>query len=136
MMLAFQIARLEQSMRLLFPALDLDLAATESASAEIGFGVSVVEGSHAHLLPQAMIGSAHALPALRIFFAGEKDSVGLVAAEEAAKILAAGYGQGETELINMQGCDASRLVDSFSAISRNICVFLVECDGETSRFLI
>ena len=91
----YQIERLEQSLRDLFPALDLDAAIAgefEDMSANTPYPPKLT-GTHPHLLPSSSglgrsgSGEGADEPQLTVLYAGESDSRGLVAAHEAAKMV-------------------------------------------------
>jgi hypothetical protein len=93
----YQIARLEQSLRDLFPAQDLDAAVAGQGQVGAverpadGNAWLQVTGTHPHLLPvgagQGGSGEGAGVQQLRVFYAGESDSRGLIAAHEAAKMV-------------------------------------------------
>jgi len=70
--------------------LDLEAAAAVSAASGPGSRDEVVVGTHSHLLPWDMGGGVGGgreglVEGLRVFFSGEADSRGLIAAQEAAR---------------------------------------------------
>jgi len=136
----YQIARLEQSLRCLFPALDLDAAVGGDAVDVPVESHALLElmGTHPHLLPtcaglgeeaSAQMRKERASSGLlRVLYAGESDSRGLIAAHEAAKLVLQRAAGGEGEVISMKGQDESRVIE---CIAPNVpCVFVVECDGD------
>jgi hypothetical protein len=148
LMLAFHIARLEESLRLLFPSLDLDAAAANSsnlAPVEVGGGGDACDsmaGTHDDLLPidpccedagAEAAGAAGALPGasegnVRIFFAGEPDSRNLVAAEEGAKVVLERAAGGRGEIVSMRSLDATKVVECIR--NQTHCIFVVECESD------
>ena len=127
-------------MRCIFPAMDLDAAVGGDAVDVPVESQSLLQlmGTHPHLLPTgAGLGEEGAAQIkeerasselLRVLYAGEPDSRGLVAAHEAAKLVLQCVAGGEGEVMNMKGQDASRVVE---CIALNVpCVLVVECDGD------
>ena len=116
-MLDFHIRRLEKSLQWLFPAIDFSDATFDKATSL----ETTVHGTH-----QDVGCMSH--EKVIIFFGGEKDSMGLSAAEEAAKLVRDSIGFGS--LANMRGASLDMVSSQSHRSDESSFIFILECDGD------
>lgn len=119
LMFDFHIRRLEESLQWLFPTINFSNATFEKETET----PQTVQGTHPN------VGNV-VHEEVQIFFAGEKDSVGLNVSEEAAKNLRDRIGVGS--LVNMRGISLESILSPPppGASKTRFLVFILECDGE------
>jgi len=126
-MLDFHVGRIEESLRLLYPDLDLDRAAEIQLAEEEDGAKSPLDVHDTH--PRTSRDSPPG-GAVRIFWAGEPDSAGIVAAQDLSMLLAQELGGARGEVRMMRGATADDVAHGGLRQGAHASVFVLECDGD------
>ncbi|KAJ1478919.1 aminotransferase [Baffinella frigidus] len=125
-LLDYHVGRIERSVRLLYPGLDIDRPAAAHLAEEGGQGApSSLRDTHPATSSGASPGGA-----VRIFFAGEPDSAGINAAGDMAALIAHELGGARGEVRPMRGATLEDVAHGGEGGDGRCSVFVLECEGD------